>query len=189
MKLNIVTFVLVAVTAVVFGQRAATQPWTLWQTIGLSIAAPSLLLLVLARIQLGRAFSIRAKASTLVTTGLYSHSQSDLRLWRTADSGRHHLDRAPDSAALPRRVDSHTDHPRTQGIAGAGGEVRRGIRGVQAKDVVLSERRYGRHRISVHSPARGEVSGTGPQRRAEREPRALRVAQLRMAWTHGRRVL
>ena len=78
MKLNIVTFVLVAVTAVVFGQRAATQPWTLWQTIGLSIAAPSLLLLVLARIQLGRAFSIRAKASTLVTTGLYSRIRNPI---------------------------------------------------------------------------------------------------------------
>ncbi|HEX5109852.1 MAG TPA: isoprenylcysteine carboxylmethyltransferase family protein [Vicinamibacterales bacterium] len=72
MKLNIVTLVLLAVAAVVFGRQAARQPWTLWQITGLAIALPSLLLLVLARIQLGRAFSIRAKASTLVTSGLYS---------------------------------------------------------------------------------------------------------------------
>ena len=78
MRLNIVTLVLVAVAAVVFGRQAATQPWTLWQTIGLSIAAPSLLLLVLARIQLGRAFSIRAKASTLATTGLYSRMRNPI---------------------------------------------------------------------------------------------------------------
>ena len=64
--------------AVVFGRYAATEPRTLWQIIGLSIAAPSLLLLVLARIQLGRAFSIQARASTLVTTGLYSRIRNPI---------------------------------------------------------------------------------------------------------------
>jgi protein-S-isoprenylcysteine O-methyltransferase Ste14 len=78
MKLNIVTLVFLAVAAVVFGRQAATRPWTLWQIAGLSIATPSLLLLVLARIQLGRAFSIRAKASTLVTTGLYSRIRNPI---------------------------------------------------------------------------------------------------------------
>jgi protein-S-isoprenylcysteine O-methyltransferase Ste14 len=40
--------------------------------VGAAIAAPAFLLFVLARIQLGRAFSLRAKATTLVTAGLYS---------------------------------------------------------------------------------------------------------------------
>ena len=61
-----------------FGRYAATQPRTLWQIIGLSIAAPSLLLLVLARIQLGRAFSVQARASALVTTGLYSRIRNPI---------------------------------------------------------------------------------------------------------------
>jgi Putative protein-S-isoprenylcysteine methyltransferase len=78
MKLNIVTFVLLAAGTVVFGRYAATQPWTLWQIVGVSIAAPSLLLLALARIQLGRAFSIQARASKLVTTGLYSRIRNPI---------------------------------------------------------------------------------------------------------------
>jgi protein-S-isoprenylcysteine O-methyltransferase Ste14 len=77
-KLNIVTLVLLAVVAVGFGRYAATVPRTPWHIVGLSIAAPSLLLLVLARIQLGRAFSIPAKASTLVTTGLYSRIRNPI---------------------------------------------------------------------------------------------------------------
>jgi len=77
-KLNVVTLVILAVVAVAFGRYAATQPRTLWQIIGLSIAAPSLLLLVLARIQLGRAFSVQAKASTLVTAGLYSRIRNPI---------------------------------------------------------------------------------------------------------------
>jgi protein-S-isoprenylcysteine O-methyltransferase Ste14 len=78
MKLNIVTLAIVAAVAVGFGLHAATQTRTAWQTIGLSIAVPSLVLLVLARIQLGRAFSVRAKASGLVTTGLYSRIRNPI---------------------------------------------------------------------------------------------------------------
>jgi protein-S-isoprenylcysteine O-methyltransferase Ste14 len=78
MKLNIATLVIVAVVAVGFGLRAVTEPWTLWHTIGLSLAAPSLVLLALARIQLGRAFSVQARATTLVTTGLYSRIRNPI---------------------------------------------------------------------------------------------------------------
>lgn len=48
---------------------------------GLSIAIPSFLLFVLARIQLGSAFSVEAKASTLVTTGLYSRIRNPIYLF------------------------------------------------------------------------------------------------------------
>lgn len=76
MKLNVVTLVLLAVAAIVFSRYAATQ--TVWQIVGLSIAAPSLVLLVLARIQLGRAFSVQARASILVTTGLYARIRNPI---------------------------------------------------------------------------------------------------------------
>jgi protein-S-isoprenylcysteine O-methyltransferase Ste14 len=72
-KLNLATL---AVGVLVFGfalsRHPSTAPWTPWEMAGLALAVPAFLLLVLARIQLGRAFSVQAKASTLVTTGLYA---------------------------------------------------------------------------------------------------------------------
>jgi protein-S-isoprenylcysteine O-methyltransferase Ste14 len=53
-------------------------PWTVARIAGLAIGIPCLLLLVLARIQLGRAFSVQAKASMLVTTGLYSRIRNPI---------------------------------------------------------------------------------------------------------------
>jgi protein-S-isoprenylcysteine O-methyltransferase Ste14 len=46
--------------------------WTPVKIAGAALAVVSLGLLVTARLQLGGAFSLKAKASTLVTTGLYS---------------------------------------------------------------------------------------------------------------------
>ena len=46
--------------------------WTLARVAGLALVCPGILLLTLARIQLGNAFSITPQASMLVTTGLYS---------------------------------------------------------------------------------------------------------------------
>ena len=54
------------------------MPWTPNRIVGLSIAVPALVLLVVARLQLGRAFSVQAKASTLVTTGLYSRIRNPI---------------------------------------------------------------------------------------------------------------
>ena len=47
------------------------MPWTPTRIAGVVIGLPSLALLVLARIELGRSFSVRPKAQTLVTHGLY----------------------------------------------------------------------------------------------------------------------
>ncbi len=55
-----------------------TLVWTPWQTVGLAIFIPAFLLFVLARIELGRAFSIKAKASTLVTTGIYARIRNPI---------------------------------------------------------------------------------------------------------------
>jgi protein-S-isoprenylcysteine O-methyltransferase Ste14 len=52
--------------------------WTSWQIVGVAIFVPAFLLFVLARIELGRAFSIKAKASTLVTTGLYARIRNPI---------------------------------------------------------------------------------------------------------------
>jgi protein-S-isoprenylcysteine O-methyltransferase Ste14 len=72
LKFNMGTLALIVLAALAFGVNAARLPWTTPRVIGVSIALPSLLLLCVARVQLGDAFSARAKASSLVTTGLYS---------------------------------------------------------------------------------------------------------------------
>jgi protein-S-isoprenylcysteine O-methyltransferase Ste14 len=46
--------------------------WNIWRTIGLIIALPSLILLFIARFQLGRSFAVTPQAKVLVTHGLYS---------------------------------------------------------------------------------------------------------------------
>ena len=78
MKLNIITLAIIAVGLMLFLWRAVQLPWTPYRIIGLAIAMPALLLLVLARLQLGGAFSVRAKASNLVTTGLYSRIRNPI---------------------------------------------------------------------------------------------------------------
>jgi protein-S-isoprenylcysteine O-methyltransferase Ste14 len=78
MKLNIATLALILIAAIVFGIHAASLVWTRWRIAGVAIAAPSLLLLIVARLQLGGAFSIQPKASTLVNTGLYSRIRNPI---------------------------------------------------------------------------------------------------------------
>ena len=81
MKLSYGTLALVAVAALVLLTLSWGLPWTVPRIAGLAIAIPSLLLFVLARIQLGRAFSVRAKASTLVTSGIYSRIRNPIYLF------------------------------------------------------------------------------------------------------------
>lgn len=78
MKLNMITLVAVAVAAIVFGAHATHPAWTPAHIAGVAIAAPAFLLFVLARMQLGSAFSVEAKASKLVTTGLYSRIRNPI---------------------------------------------------------------------------------------------------------------
>ncbi len=49
-----------------------TGPWNVWRTVGLIVALPSVILLFIARFQLGRSFAVTPQAKVLVTTGLYS---------------------------------------------------------------------------------------------------------------------
>lgn len=78
MKLNYGTLVFLAVVVLVFLIFAWQLPWTAPRIAGVAIAVPSFLLFAIARIQLGKAFSIQAKATTLVTTGLYSRIRNPI---------------------------------------------------------------------------------------------------------------
>jgi len=78
MKLNLVTLALLVIGLSLFGMRAAHLPWTAFRIVGIAIAAPAFLLFVAARIELGRAFSVQAKATTLVTTGIYSRIRNPI---------------------------------------------------------------------------------------------------------------
>lgn len=49
-----------------------TGPWNVWRTVGLIVALPSVILLFIARFQLGRSFAVTPQAKVLVTNGLYS---------------------------------------------------------------------------------------------------------------------
>lgn len=79
MRLNISTLALAALgCGLVVFQHPTVQSWTAWRIAGAAIAVPAAALFVLARIQLGRAFSVRAKASTLVTAGLYARIRNPI---------------------------------------------------------------------------------------------------------------
>jgi len=81
MKLNILTLAVVLAGIGLFVQYAFMHPWTPMRAAGFTIVIPSALLLVVARIQLGRAFSVRAKASQLITTGLYSRIRNPIYIF------------------------------------------------------------------------------------------------------------
>jgi protein-S-isoprenylcysteine O-methyltransferase Ste14 len=78
MKLNLVTLAVAIILLSFVGMRAAHLSWTVWRIAGIVIAAPAFLLFVAARIELGRAFSVQAKATTLVTTGVYSRIRNPI---------------------------------------------------------------------------------------------------------------
>ncbi|MGB7281620.1 MAG: isoprenylcysteine carboxylmethyltransferase family protein [Candidatus Acidiferrum sp.] len=80
MKLNLATlaFAIIDLSLIGMGAYAARLPWTAWRIAGIAIAVPAFLLFVAARIELGRAFSVQAKATTLVTTGIYSRIRNPI---------------------------------------------------------------------------------------------------------------
>ena len=78
MKLNIGTLLVVLVAIFLFARYAWGQAWTPWHIAGLAIAVPSFVLFVAARITLGRSFSVQAKATALVTTGIYSRIRNPI---------------------------------------------------------------------------------------------------------------
>ena len=68
---------------VAFGAFVAIhESWSTQYFIGLGIAVAGFALSIVARVQLGRSFSIRARAKKLVTTGLYSKFRNPIYLFR-----------------------------------------------------------------------------------------------------------
>ena len=78
MKANILSGLAIVIGTVLLGIRYAHEPWTPMRTAGAFIGLPSLLLLLVARIELGGAFSVRPKAKALVTHGLYSRIRNPI---------------------------------------------------------------------------------------------------------------
>ena len=78
MKLNLVTLAVLIIGLSLFAMHAPHRPWTAWRIAGIAIATPAFLLFVAARVELGHAFSVQAKATTLVTTGVYSRIRNPI---------------------------------------------------------------------------------------------------------------
>lgn len=78
MKANLITLAVAIAVVCLLVADFWEQPWTPVRIAGAAIGAPSLALLILARVQLGGSFSVRAKAQTLVTHGLYSRIRNPI---------------------------------------------------------------------------------------------------------------
>lgn len=78
MRANIVTFVVLIGFAVWLLLNIHSVQWTPVRIAGAVIAALGWVLLLAARIQLGRSFSVTAQARRLVTTGIYSRIRNPI---------------------------------------------------------------------------------------------------------------
>jgi protein-S-isoprenylcysteine O-methyltransferase Ste14 len=81
MKANLLTLAIVMFALTIFVVNSPGVDWSTAQVIGAVIAGISFPLFVLARWQLGSSFSVKAKASRLVTTGLYSRIRNPIYLF------------------------------------------------------------------------------------------------------------
>ncbi len=81
MKLNYGTLILIALSMPVLAVYLLPLAWTVSRIAGLIIAVPAFILFIVARIQLGKAFSLQAKASILVTTGIYSRIRNPIYIF------------------------------------------------------------------------------------------------------------
>lgn len=81
MKLNLVSIFIIAVALVVFGARYIHEPWPPLRIAGALLMLLSLSLIFVARFQLGRSFSVRAKATRLVTTGIYRRLRNPIYIF------------------------------------------------------------------------------------------------------------
>ena len=78
MKANVITFVAIIGLAVWLALHAGSVEWTPVKVAGAIVAVIGLALLLTARLQLGRSFSVAAQAKKLVTTGLYSRIRNPI---------------------------------------------------------------------------------------------------------------
>jgi protein-S-isoprenylcysteine O-methyltransferase Ste14 len=81
MKLNLLSLTLIVVALCFFLPQFLHRPWGPLRIAGAVVAVASQSLIVTARIQLGRAFSLRARATRLVTTGLYARIRNPIYIF------------------------------------------------------------------------------------------------------------
>lgn len=70
---------LVGLAAIVY--EYARPPWTAMRVAGLLLLLPALILITIARFQLGNSFSVSPQATQLVTHGLYSRIRNPIYLF------------------------------------------------------------------------------------------------------------
>lgn len=78
MRLNLGTLAVTTIAILAFVTFTLRSPWTPWRIAGLAIVVPASVLFVAARLQLGRSFSVQAKATKLVTTGIYARIRNPI---------------------------------------------------------------------------------------------------------------
>ena len=71
-KINLLTLAVLAIVLAAVAPHLRELNWTPARIAGAAIAAISFAAIVVARFQLGAAFSVKAKARKLVTTGIYA---------------------------------------------------------------------------------------------------------------------
>ena len=82
MKRNALMVTIVPLLAIAYlVYRFARPPWTSMRLAGLVLMIPALILLTIARIQLGNAFSFAARATQLVTHGIYSRIRNPISVF------------------------------------------------------------------------------------------------------------
>src|SRR3981081_2957068 len=81
MRANLLTLAIAIFTLAILLVPAPEVVWSTEKVIGAVIAGLSFPLFVLARWQLGSSFSVKAKASRLVTTGLYSRIRNPIYMF------------------------------------------------------------------------------------------------------------
>lgn len=78
--LNRVTTAMLVVELLVIAVWFRFAAWTPIRAVGGAIVVGSMLLLIAARVELGSSSSVRAKASRLVTTGVYARVRNPIHL-------------------------------------------------------------------------------------------------------------
>lgn len=81
MRSNLLTLAVVIFAMVLLLLYVREIEWSGTKIVGAVIVGVALPLFVMARLQLGRSFSVRAKARELVTTGLYSRIRNPIYLF------------------------------------------------------------------------------------------------------------
>ena len=78
MRVNLVQWLTAVIGLSIFAWHERHGPWTPLRIAGVLVCVCGFALATLARYQLGRSFSVTAKAQRLVTTGLYSRLRNPI---------------------------------------------------------------------------------------------------------------